>query len=268
MRTLVKFTYAVVAIATSGCASSEVKYVAANDNKQMPGPTTPAPAANDNKKVPQLTEPTPTAAHRGNITLPTAPTYVYLTPQEVIDLKKTVATEWVQSAGVMQGRGIIDTILNRKASGRWGRCIAHVVNSPRQFSDINGRPAWSKGRSGVEDLPMSRIDARTNDLVDDWIAQRFDGAASTVGDHLNYANPYYSDRVNQAWISKLDGPVFGVGKAIHRHGTTADLQDFRPGIFALALVADGTPEACMVSDTQPALKQCGREPDLAKNECR
>src|SRR5262249_41652437 len=57
---------------------------------------------------------------------------ISLSPQEIVDLKKTVATEWVQSAGDLQGKGIIDTILNRKASGKWGNSITDVVNAKSQ----------------------------------------------------------------------------------------------------------------------------------------
>ena len=34
-----------------------------------------------------------------------------------------------RAAGDMQGKGIIDTILNRKASGKWGNSITDVVNA-------------------------------------------------------------------------------------------------------------------------------------------
>ena len=93
-----------------------------------------------------------------------------LSSKEIIDLKKTVATEWVKSSGDMQGKGIIDTILNRKASGKWGDSITDVVNARAQFSDINSVLTGKKGRNSVDALPMSRIDARTNKLVDDWLA--------------------------------------------------------------------------------------------------
>lgn len=160
---------------------------------------------------------------------------ISLNEKEIIDLKKTLSTEWVKSAGDMQGKGIIDTILNRKASGKWGNSITDVVNAKSQFSDINGRPAWQHGRNSVDDLPMSRIDARSDKLVDDWLAQRAAGAKSSVGDNLNYANPHFSDAKNRPWIDALDGPVYGKGNAIHKHGTTPELDRYRPGEFGVNL---------------------------------
>lgn len=184
---------------------------------------------------------------------------ISLSPQEIVDLKKTVATEWVQSAGDMQGKGIIDTILNRKASGKWGDSITDVVNAKSQFSDINGRPAWLKGRNSVDDLPMSRIDARTNALVDDWLKQRASGAESTVGSHLNYANPNFSDAKNLGWINNLEGPTFGRGNAIHKHGTTPDLQRFRPEDYGINLPGmDGSnPAAALPMSNKQAMEFVG-----------
>ena len=158
-----------------------------------------------------------------------------LTNQDIIDLKKTLATEWVTSAGANQGRGIIDTILNRQASGHWGSSIADVVNARKQFSDVNGPVAWRHGRHSVSDIPMSRVSKRASDLVDTYLAERARGRESIVGDNLNYANPAYSDARNQAWIRKLKGPVLGRGNASHRHGTTDDLQRYRPGDYDVGI---------------------------------
>lgn len=156
-----------------------------------------------------------------------------LSSQDVIDLKKTVATEWNRRS-VGQGRGVVDTILNRYASGHWGSNVAAVVNARSQFSDVNGRPAWQRGRHSVSEIPMSRIDSKTDALVSSWLAARSRGARSSVGDNLNYANPYVSDARNRPWINRLDGPVFGEGKSVHRHGTTPDLQRYRPGDFQVS----------------------------------
>lgn len=158
-----------------------------------------------------------------------------LSAQDVTDLKKTLQTEWVQSAGDAQAKGIVDTILNRQASGRWGDTVADVVNARNQFSDINGPISRRDGRNSVDDLPASRISARVDRLVDTYLAERAAGTPSSIGDHLNYANPNFSDRVNLGWIMALDGPVLGRGNAIHRHGTTPDLQAARPGDFAVRL---------------------------------
>jgi LysM repeat protein len=158
-----------------------------------------------------------------------------LTQADIDNIKKTLQTEWVQSAGTAQAHGIIDTILNRTASGRWGTSVADVVNARNQFSDINGPVSRRDGRNSVDDIPMSRVSGRVDALVDSYLAERAAGRESSIGSHLNYANPNYSDARNLGWINALDGPVLGRGDAIHRHGTTPDLERFRPAPFALAL---------------------------------
>lgn len=162
---------------------------------------------------------------------------ISLTPREVTDLKKTLMTEWVPKQGDMQGKGIIDTILNRKASGKWGDTIGEVVSARKQFSAINGGIPWTKGRiaRGIDDIPDSVLahgrGKLASDLVDSYLPERAAGASSSVGDHLNYANRAHSTPNNFAWIDKLQGPKFGG----HQHGTTADLQRWRPGEFGVQL---------------------------------
>ncbi|MCO5157880.1 MAG: phage tail tape measure protein [Aquamicrobium sp.] len=174
---------------------------------------------------------------------------ISLTPKEILDLKKTLSTEWVTGAGEMQGKGIIDTILNRKASGKWGDSITDVVNARAQFSDINSILTDKKGRWTVDALPNSILNSKkgqmSSDLVDRWLAERAAGAQSSVGDNLNYANPHYSSKSNLGWINALEGPKYGAGKAIHYHGTTPELQRWRPGEFGLNL--PGQPGVDMMS---------------------
>ena len=171
-----------------------------------------------------------------------------LTDADVLNIKKTLQTEWVQSAGTAQAHGIVDTILNRVASGQWGRTVSEVVNAHNQFSDINGPVARRDGRTSVEQVPAARISAPVDQLVDSYLADRAAGRASSIGSHLNYANPNYSDAVNLRWINALDGPVLGRGDAIHRHGTTDHLQRHRPEPFAIALPGAGGP-----APAQPAV---------------
>ncbi|MCH4894797.1 LysM peptidoglycan-binding domain-containing protein [Sphingomonas sp. SFZ2018-12] len=164
-----------------------------------------------------------------------------LSAADIVDLKKTLQTEWVQSAGDAQAHGIIDTILNRTVSGRWGDSVADVVNAYNQFSDINGPVSRRDGRNSVDDIPASRISARVDQLVDSYLAERAAGRASSIGSHLNYANPNYSSANNLGWIMALDGPVLGRGDAIHRHGTVPELQRYRPGDYVVALPGAAEP---------------------------
>jgi hypothetical protein len=160
---------------------------------------------------------------------------ITLTDADVLNIKKTLQTEWVQRAGADQARGIIDTILNRLASGHFGSTISAVVNQRSQFSAINGQPAWDQDRTSVEQYPSSRVSRIVNDFVDNYLAQRANGAPSIVGANLNYANPFYSSPRNQGWIRALDGPVLGTGRAIHRHGTAPENQRHRPGPYSIVL---------------------------------
>lgn len=168
-----------------------------------------------------------------------------LSEQDIIDIKKTLQTEWVQSAGDEQAKGIVDTILNRLASEHWGSSIADVVNARNQFSDINGPVSRKDGRHTVDEFDEHKVSQRVKDFVDEYLAKRAGGASSRVDTHLNYANPHFSDAKNLAWIMALDGPVLGSGNAIHRHGTVPELQRFRPKPYLIALpgAAAGTPAA-------------------------
>ncbi|MGF6605491.1 hypothetical protein OKW45_000391 [Paraburkholderia sp. WSM4175] len=165
-----------------------------------------------------------------------------LTPKDVLDLKKTLQTEWVQWAGEMQAKGIIDTILNRVASGRFGpyhhfgSTVSQIVNQYNQFSDVNGPIARNQhGRSSVEQIPDSDISQRVNDFVDSYLRDRANGGGSSVGTNLNYANPLYSSPSNLAWINALTGPHYGSGSAVHYHGTTPGLEKYRPDPYSIRL---------------------------------
>lgn len=207
-------------------------------NRIFPGDRLSVPAGNDNRPADAPRTPTtggaegptrvegPAAATNGTLRLSEA---------DVLNIKKTLQTEWVPSAGEAQAHGIIDTIMNRTASGRWGDSVADVVNSHNQFSDINGPIARARGRNSVDDIPASRITDRVDRLVDSYLAERAGGRESSIGTHLNYANPNYSSPNNLGWINRLDGPVLGRGDAIHRHGTTPELERHRPGNFAVEL---------------------------------
>lgn len=212
----------------------------ANPNRIYPGDQLNIPAGNGVQPADATRTRTPSVAEVGGTTRLENGT-LSLSATDVLNIKKTLQTEWVQSAGDAQAHGIIDTILNRTASGRWGDTVSDVVNSYNQFSDINGPIARRDGRNSVEDIPESRISDRVDRLVDSYLAERAGGRASSIGSHLNYANPNYSSANNLGWINALDGPVLGRGDAIHRHGTVPELQRHRPGDFAVALPGAPTP---------------------------
>lgn len=198
------------------------------DRVAIPAGTTTAPATSPREpSAPRAVDPVGETRLSGGT--------LRLTQTDIVNIKKTLQTEWVQTAGDAQAHGIIDTILNRTASGRWGDSVSDVVNARYQFSDINGPVSWGNNRTSVEQIPMSRVSGRVDRLVDAYLAERAGGRPSSIGTHLNYANPHYSSPRNLGWIMALDGPVLGSGRAIHRHGTTPDLERHRPDAFALAL---------------------------------
>lgn len=151
-----------------------------------------------------------------------------LTDKDIDYLTRLVATEadpalvWSHPEEYKQQvHGIIDTVLNRVASGNWGDSVESVANAKNQFSAING-PKNSKYTvwGSVDKVPDSSIPAYLPNIVNSWVTARRSGTPSSVGGGLNYANPYHSDASNLGWINALDGPKFGFGDSIHYHGTT------------------------------------------------
>lgn len=151
---------------------------------------------------------------------------VKLTDKDVDNIVRLVATEadhkliWSHPEEyTAQVHGIVDTVLNRVASGKWGGTVESVANADRQFSDING--PGSKGYGTVDKVPASRIPAFLPNIVKSWVTARSNGTPSSVGGNLHYANPQFSDQSNMDWINALDGPKLGYGASTHIHGTTA-----------------------------------------------
>lgn len=109
---------------------------------------------------------------------------------------------------------------------------------------MNGPVSRREGRSSVDQIPAGRISERVDVFVDRYLTARAAGQPSSVGSHLNYANPHFSDARNLGWIRALDGPVLGRGNAVHHHGTVPELQRYRPEAFAVRLPSSGgTPAA-------------------------
>ncbi|OCZ31914.1 cell wall hydrolase [Acinetobacter pittii] len=178
-----------------------------------------------------------------------------LSQQDIDDLIKVTSTEVVASlkgeAFTKQTHGVVDTILNRVASGKWGDSVRDVANAKRQFTKISG-PKSYKTKSGkviklnpygsVQNMPLKDVNPKVRAEVLSYLERRANGQESSVGEHLNYANPYVSDKKNRdAWVdafyekSKKDGLVFRSGKNVHGHGTTKDLLKYKPKPFSIAV---------------------------------
>ena len=177
-----------------------------------------------------------------------------LSDKDVNDIVKVTSTEVVaglnDQAFSQQAAGVVDTILNRVASGKWGNSVQNVVNARAQFSKINSVLKGSYG--SIDKMPDSAVNKKTANFVRNYLAQRANGKPSIVGGHLDYANPYYSTKNNMGWINKLKDKfniVLGSGKAVHYHGTTDDKIRNMPGSFKIELTGEKGQQA---SQNMPA----------------
>lgn len=160
-------------------------------------------------------------------------TSLNLTQREIDYIGRVVETEVPRSIARRNPdtyadmvKAVTDTIINRVASPSFPNTVEGVINQNRQFSKIAG-PKSYKAKNGkrIALNPYGKVSKApkaselVQNTVNSHIQARINGAPSIVGGALHYANPAYSSRSNQGWISKLDGPRLGVGTAVHHHGT-------------------------------------------------
>lgn len=170
-----------------------------------------------------------------------------LSEQDVDDLIKVTATEVASSLDDdnlgKQAGAVVDTILNRRMSGRenWST-IRGVINERWQFSDINAPRPSAYG--SVQNVPDSRVSPRVRSLVVAHLQDRANGGVSLVGNNLSYANPYALDEASdatRAWVedvihqANISGYRYGAGHAVHVHGTTQGLMSSRPEPYTIEL---------------------------------
>ncbi|MHA3079327.1 cell wall hydrolase [Acinetobacter sp. ANC 5502] len=166
--------------------------------------------------------------------------------RDIIDIMKVASTEVVGSLKgedfEKQAAGVIDTILNRTASGHYGNSVRDVVNKRWAFSAINAPRKEAFGK--VQNVPMSHVSKRMERFVREYIRSRANGKESSVGENLAYANPYYLGEASEgtkAWVREVEkqakqtGQIFGKGKAIHVHGTPRADQWKKPRKYHVAL---------------------------------
>jgi hypothetical protein len=217
-----------------------------NDNNSPHDPPPPHTSAAVNDNRPQY--PTETRIKVLN-----------LSDKDVVDIEKTTTTEVVASlhkdALDRQIHGVVDTILNRLASKKWGGSISAVVNARWQFSAINSSLKGAYG--SVEKMPGKAINKKVAKEVVHWLRLRAAGSPSSVGDNVNYLNPYYSSKNSlESWgwdvVSQANatGMVFGAGRAVHFHGTAKN--NHRPAPFAISLPED-------MSDMLPPANDAGNK---------
>ncbi len=129
---------------------------------------------------------------------------IYLSPADILRLKKAVMTEWLQIDDEDEARGVLDVILNRYVSGHFGNDFRELLNKNAQFTAINSEISRKNGQHDVDQLSISdpRF-PRVSNLIDEYLLQRAAGARAVAGTRLNYANPGESDQKSQAWIRVL-----------------------------------------------------------------
>ena len=169
-----------------------------------------------------------------------------LSESDIVDIMKVTSTEVV--AGLKNGNsekqaaGVIDTILNRAASGKFGKGVRGVANQRWAFSAIN---APRKGAYGsVQNVPMDKVSPSMQAFVRDYLRKRAEGMPSSVGENLSYANPNYLGEASSStkkWVAEVEkqakasGQIFGSGKAIHVHGTPSADRGKMPSPFNVAI---------------------------------
>jgi hypothetical protein len=198
-----------------------------------------------------------------------------LSEQDIVDIMKVASTEVVGSLKggnfEKQAAGVVDTILNRTASGKYGKGVRGVANQRWAFSDIN---APRKGAYGsVQNVPMSRVSPKMEKFVREYLAQRAMGRESSVGENVSYANPNYLGEASastKAWVrevekqAKASGQVFGAGKAIHVHGTPSADRWKMPKPFNVAMAGQSMPISMGAAQAQSAMPKNQIPASIAK----
>ena len=168
-----------------------------------------------------------------------------LSEQDIVRIMKVASTEVVPSLKGKnfenQAAGVIDTILNRTASGKFGKSVKDVVNQRWAFSDIN---APRKGAYGsVDNVPMKRVSKRMENFVRQYLEERANGKASSVGQDISYANPNFLSEASAStkkWVREVEkqakktGQIYGSGNATHVHGTPKADAWKKPGKYYIS----------------------------------
>lgn len=179
------------------------------------------------------------AAEPGQSPTRKSPKSIYLSPADILRLKKTVMTEWDQGHEEAEAKGVLDTILNRLVSRHFGDSIKEIVNKDAQFTAVNSYRSRAEGQYDVDQLSINdpRF-GRVSRVIDEYLLQRAAGAPPAAGDDLNYANPDLVDAKSRAWV---DNELHGKWLGKHHHGTTKENRPFLPGEFGINLPEDYYP---------------------------
>ncbi|MEG2264362.1 MAG: cell wall hydrolase [Acinetobacter sp.] len=191
-----------------------------------------------------------------------------LSEADIVRIMKVASTEVVPSLKGKnfenQAAGVIDTILNRTASGKFGGSIKDVINQPYAFSDINSSQKTAYG--SVDKVPMKRVTKKMEQFVRKYLEERANGKTSSVGSNISYANPNFLQKASKntkKWVrevekqAKASGQIYGAGNAIHVHGTPSADAWKKPGAFYITTPSSKT--------NQPVTPSTPKNPkDLAK----
>ena len=194
-----------------------------------------------------------------------------LSEQDIVRIMKVASTEVVPSLKGKnfenQAAGVIDTILNRTASGKFGDSVKDVINQPYAFSDINSSQKTAYG--SVDKVPMNRVSKKMEQFVRKYLEDRANGKASSVGDNISYANPNFLQKAStntKKWVrevekqAKASGQIYGAGSAIHVHGTPSADAWKKPKAFYVT-----TPNSTVKPSTPSTPKNAKALANFAQN---
>lgn len=171
-----------------------------------------------------------------------------LTEQDIIDIAKVTTTEVAMNLSEnerkRQAAAVIDTILNRTVTGKWGNGVRDVINAKHQFSKIAG-PASINPYGSVQNMPTSAMNSEIAAFTREYLSKRAGGQKSIVDGNLSYANPNHITKNNRAWVTDIanqaaqTGQRFGSGGSVHVHGTTKDMINIRPTGYKVTVAGKG-----------------------------
>ncbi|KSV75581.1 hypothetical protein N185_17225 [Sinorhizobium sp. GW3] len=170
---------------------------------------------------------------------------VTVSRQEITDLIKATSTEvdasLPEAMRILMSRAVVDTILNRKASGLFGDTVTAIVNQPWAFSAISSNLPYAYGTVGK--MPDSAIKPLVRKDAETWLKARAAGVPAQESG-LNFANPFFSsERSKRQWVNEVvreaeaSGHVYGdiSRRSVHYHGTAPGLRGQEPKPYTIVL---------------------------------
>lgn len=168
---------------------------------------------------------------------------------------------------------IIDTILNRMIINNG--TAEKIVNAKGQFSGINSSEYNRKLQKGnVMSLPESVLDKDVIPFTREYIKRRAGGKPSSVGGHVNYANPAVVEKyaktgkassITLRWVREVASKGLTAGfkdlNWYHAHGTDGGIKNQAPNFKVIYKPSGGIGVQAIEKMMKPILaKQVQKKP--------